>query len=430
MPRTYQVESDTDNLTEEQIKEGLNHSGIKRYAYILHDKDVANPHWHVVINAPDNNTKITTIAKWFKVPENFVSVVRGKNGFIDMCKYLTHANKPEKYRYDDSEVKANFDWRKGVNQLQKERRQLKEDEKQDQQKLENILRRILNGEIREYNKTSEIDGLFYIKHSNPIEKAFQWRMESMLQRKDRNMNVFYLEGESEAYKTVFAKKTCEKNGWSYYISSSSNDPLENYKGEDVIILDDLRSSTVELADLVKMLDSHTCSTVKSRYRNKVLAECKAIFITTVMPLNLFYKNVFKDEIDPIKQFKRRCQVYIKFEGDLIHVHHYDSTTGEYFDGKTIPNPYLDLYPKKPVTEETYKETFNMLGLDAEYESSRGLYEDTKLIFDENGSHTENKKGFRQVTVDDAIPFNNEISDEGGFLKTPDGIQCGWLDGKE
>ena len=47
-----------------------------------------------------------------------------------------------------------------------------------------------------------------------------------------------------------------------------------------LILDDLRPSCIGLSDLLKMLDNHTSSSVKSRYYNKVL-ECKLIIITSI-----------------------------------------------------------------------------------------------------------------------------------------------------
>lgn len=402
MPRTYAVESDTDNLTEEQIKEGLNHRGIKRYAYILHDNDVANPHWHVVINAPDNNAKITTIAKWFKVPENFVSVVRGRNGLIDMCEYLTHENEPEKHRYDDSEVKANFDWRKEVNLLQKERHRIKEQKKQEDKPnfdIDDIVVKISSGELKEYELVDMLPADIYIKYYESIEKALKIRAKKLSQKGDRNMKVYYLSGDSETYKTTFAKYVCEKHRWHYCISSASNDPLESYMGQEALILDDIRPSDHKFADLLKLLDSFTSSTIKSRYRNKVI-ECKAIFLTTVIPIEEFYGSLTKEYDEPRKQLMRRCMNYLVFEKDIIKQYKYDPILGEYVGDRIYENPCAKMHPKKAVTEEDFDIEADFLGL-------------TNRV-DDNGF----------IPTDEPTPF------EGGFLKTPDGIQCSWLDGKE
>lgn len=127
------------NFNENNIAAGLQHKSIKRYAYIKHDKDPYTEHdwneyverngseptwsvgdrkevhWHVVVNCP-NAIEVDTIAKWFGVPVQCVEVPKGRDAFLDKVEYLTHErdNQQEmgKNHYDDSEVKANFDFRK------------------------------------------------------------------------------------------------------------------------------------------------------------------------------------------------------------------------------------------------------------------------------------------------------------------------------
>ena len=93
------------------------------------------------------------------------------------------------------------------------------------------------------------------------------------------MNCIFITGASGTGKSTYAKQIASENNLSVYISSGSNDVLDDYQGQDCIILDDLRPSCMGLSDLLKMLDNNTASTVKSRYKNKVL-ECKMIIITT------------------------------------------------------------------------------------------------------------------------------------------------------
>ena len=81
------------------------------------------------------------------------------------------------------------------------------------------------------------------------------------------MEVIYIQGATGTGKTSYSKMLAEQKEYSYYISSSSNDILGDYKGQDCLILDDLRPSCMGLSDLLKMLDNHTTSTVKSRYKN-------------------------------------------------------------------------------------------------------------------------------------------------------------------
>lgn len=105
----------------------------------------------------------------------------------------------------------------------------------------------------------------------------------MLKTQERRLEVMYFTGDSGTGKTTLAKQIAKNRNYSYYVSSASNDILDSYAGQDCLILDDLRPSCLSLADLLKLLDNHTSSTVKSRYYNKIL-ECKLIVVTITIPL--------------------------------------------------------------------------------------------------------------------------------------------------
>lgn len=119
-------------LLEDKIKDALAHRTIKRWAYVMHDKDVysaldeeQNPehkkgntkprHWHIVIEMGSNQCEIGVIAKWFGIKENYVDVAKGQGAFLDCCKYLTHEDEKQqelgKTRYSDEEIKSNFNLR-------------------------------------------------------------------------------------------------------------------------------------------------------------------------------------------------------------------------------------------------------------------------------------------------------------------------------
>lgn len=124
-------------IDENTIISAVAHKTIAKYAYVLHDKDfkfneedghpsvtVGTPipsHFHVAVKCK-NAVEISTIARWFGVPENFVQIVRGANAYLDCVEYLTHENPTQqarqKHRYDDAEIKSNHDWRKELNLYQ------------------------------------------------------------------------------------------------------------------------------------------------------------------------------------------------------------------------------------------------------------------------------------------------------------------------
>ncbi|MFT2804469.1 tRNA methyl transferase PRC-barrel domain-containing protein, partial [Candidatus Phytoplasma asteris] len=74
---------------------------------------------------------------------------------------------------------------------------------------------------------------------------------------ERNMECVFITGMSGSGKTTLAKKIAKDKNYQTYISSGSNDVLDDYQGQECIILDDLRSNCLGLTDLLKMLDNNT-----------------------------------------------------------------------------------------------------------------------------------------------------------------------------
>lgn len=148
-----QLPDGTQVLDEHTIQVALAHKVIKRWAYILHDKDVYSlrdeqesqdrartaqekgeavipeihyhgtpkaPHWHVVFETPFNYTDADTIAKWFGVPGHLVEVKNGRGAFLDAVQYLTHEDEKQqslgKYLYPDDCITASpgFDFREAL----------------------------------------------------------------------------------------------------------------------------------------------------------------------------------------------------------------------------------------------------------------------------------------------------------------------------
>lgn len=298
-------------------------SVVEKYAFILHDKDTnadgteKEPHYHVMVKL-ESPRHLSTIVKMFNntIPEQYFESIKGR--WNDALAYLTHANVPEKHQYDPSAVVANFEWEK-------------EAVSSKGNMLDDILDDIVSGKIRKFNYTKFIPPTTYINHRKEIDTAFQYRADS-IREANRSMRCIYISGGSGTGKTTYAKELAVKQGYSLFISSGSNDPLDGYEGQDCIILDDLRPSCMGLSDLLKMLDNNTSSTVKSRYKNKVL-ECKLIIITTTLGIESFFKNVFSEEPETSVQLKRRCELMVKFPKDVgndkLEVYQYDLLANQY-----------------------------------------------------------------------------------------------------
>lgn len=350
--KNFEIMQSVKFLSEEQIKKGLeltddsgkNH--LVHYAYILHDKDVKNDgtkkeaHWHILIKM-DNNYTFKYIAKRFGVEEQYVEKI--KSSFPKALNYLTHNNQAAKdegkYLYEDDEVKSDYCWKS-------ERRKAIDDETRKNRKAE-IIEQITNGTIRRFNYTEYITPQENDKFSKNIEKAFKYRQD-VIKKEARDMKVIYISGSSGSGKTTYAKEYAKKLGYSYYVSSGSNDVLDGYEGQDCLILDELRPSCLGLSDLLKLLDNHTNSSIKSRYFNKTL-ECKLVIITSIYDIDTFFKNVFKEDKEPIKQLYRRCQTKIRMTDNKMYISLYDELKEMYCDEIEKDNPIQKYYVKK-----TYK----------------------------------------------------------------------------
>ena len=55
------------------------HTIIKKWAYILHDKDDTAPHYHIYLNFGGSNAAFDVVTKWFKVDTQFVSKIKGRS---------------------------------------------------------------------------------------------------------------------------------------------------------------------------------------------------------------------------------------------------------------------------------------------------------------------------------------------------------------
>ncbi len=305
---------------------------IKKWCYIIHDKDDTAPHYHIYLNFGNSGVDTKQVADWFGLQESQVNKIRGRA--TDMLLYLTHGNDSQqnKYQYSPSEVVANFDF---------------------QTEIKNA--KIL-GDFKNFSYAQQLE---YVNTLPVSEKASAFRQLENLWRlhckwltlqTDRKLEVMFICGHSGAGKTYYAKKLLKSMGLDYCISSSSNDPFQDYLGQKAIILDDLRDKSFEFEDLLKILDNNTVSSVQRRFQNKVF-NGEFIIITTSVPLRYWYKLQLGSSFDTLIQLYRRIGCYVEVSKEEITV--YDngvSKTGEPFGlGQVFKNelskPNIDK-PKK------------------------------------------------------------------------------------
>lgn len=277
------------------------HTTIKKWAYILHDKDDTEPHYHIYLNFGNSGVDTKQVAEWFGLQESQVSKVKGRS--TDMLLYLTHGNDSQKnkYQYSPTEVVANFDFETEIANA-----------------------RIL-GDFKNFSYAQQLEYVNGLPVSekkaafSTLQKLWQLQCQWLTLHADRHIEVVFIQGKGGTGKTYYAKKFLASRGLDFCVSSSSNDPFQDYLGQKAIILDDARDTCFEYADFLKILDNETGSTIKSRFSNKMF-NGEMIVITSPVPLEWWYKELRWRKDDTLTQLYRRISCYVVVTKEYVNVY--------------------------------------------------------------------------------------------------------------
>lgn len=293
------------------------------YWFIKHDPDIddENEHYHIVLKFK-NPVPFETLKNRFP----YGDIENAKS--IKACiQYLIHKNDTTKKQYDPKLVKTN---REDIKE-----KYLRPSNLEQEISIEKIIEKISKGDIRQHNLFNEevVPINLYSKHRVRIENALIYFINKVCMDKNRQIKVAFITGATGTGKTTLAKSYCYQMKKTYCISSSSNDPMQDYKGEDVLILDDLRDDDFKFSDLLKILDNHTKSSVRSRYNNKAFIG-DTIIITSTKPLDEWYMH---EPAENKQQLKRRITEYLKLTDDEVNTFIYNDALQKFEYFSTAPN---------------------------------------------------------------------------------------------
>ncbi len=245
------------------------------YYVIAHDADPDNLHYHIVIEFSK-----TSQGKFSQIKARFPygQIDNCRYGVKNCVQYLVHMNNPEKYQYSWDSVITNSPEKMALYKVPG-RTTL-------DMKTQSITTKILSGEIREY-QIDQIDPNIYLRHSNMIKAAFEYRQQTIISNPSRDILVIVLQGPPRVGKSTFCKVWAEKHNKSIYLSSGSRDPWQDYKGQDIFVYDDFSYDSISILDLLKALDPHNNTAVSARYKNKLFLG-DTIFICTNVPITNWY----------------------------------------------------------------------------------------------------------------------------------------------
>lgn len=357
----------------------------KRFKYyaMAHNDEPGdpNPHYHIVLKFNDP-TPFEQIKS--KFPYGDIENARSVKNCVQ---YLVHMNDLSKTQYDFSLVFTNddnidkFKLQSTANQLLK---------------LDDFIHRIDSGQIREFNLTDYVPIEIFSKYKTQILNALEFYRRKVMTSADRNIDVIIFTGDTGTYKTTYAKQYCKNLGKSFCISSSSNDPMQDYKGEDVLILDDIRDTTFKFHDFLKVLDNHTNSSIVSRYNNKAFIG-DTIIITSSQKLSQWYYDEAKEDKE---QLYRRISTQMQFTSDEISAYEYDERKHKYVFRGSIPN-VNNFTPTKAKTFvlETFKAMGVVLSPDIEKRIQDRIFE------------VDHVGDFEQLSFSDDTPFFSKHDDK-------------------
>lgn len=320
---------------------------------IIHDKDEQD-RWNAVTRQYDcvpkerhihavfrfanrkSSASLEQLAGFLGVEPQYVEKPKaGRYAFDNMLAYLVHAKYRDKYQYQAEEVatlrgKNYMDiyaerrevWARGAATIKT---------KNANESADYLRDLILEGAVSK-EQVMLTDDLFtvYSRHKTMMDEAFNaygqrraYLAAAKLRNGDFRTTVVYIWGKSGNGKShvannfisqaiAKARETGER--WDLYRAATAN-PLDDWQGQEIVLLDDLRGSAMEANDWLLLLDPVNASPARARYANKQEVAPRLIILTaSIPPDQYFFYTRNKGNVDEaLDQFIRRLavQVYVK-----------------------------------------------------------------------------------------------------------------------
>ena len=353
----------------DRIRELVEEEEFVEVALIVHDKDISygaklvEPHIHGYIDFP-RRLDLSKVAMALGVEKERVETPKSKGGRgytrINALAYLTHAKDKDKYQYPISDVETfdTLDYEAFINQNKEDFEKYaatKKREKSDES-LDLVLSKVQLGELT-YNDVMEDDNLSFLFGNNQqkFREGFNFygerqtflRLKS-LERKEYQMTVIYIQGDSDIGKSELAKNIASQTQaklnevglrGDIYSASSAN-PFDNYTGEEILLLDDVREDTMRASDWLKLFDPLNSARMSARYQNKLVVP-RLIIMPVYMSPKLFFGRIKAEDLN---QFLRRINFLVD-----VSLKHGSEVERLYNISEVVKRKGIDFYEKKDGT---------------------------------------------------------------------------------
>lgn len=148
----------------------------------------------------------------------------------------------------------------------------------------------------------------YMLNLNQIRQTRQVIKSEKFKNTFRQLSTTYIWGSTGSGKTRYVM---EKYGYeNVYRVTNYKHPFDDYRGQDVVLFDEFRSS-LPLVDMLKYLDGYPVL-LPCRFADTQACFTK-VYFTTNIPLDKQYVNIQRDEIESYKAFLRRIHKSINWD---------------------------------------------------------------------------------------------------------------------
>lgn len=311
---------------------------------IIHDKDSSmkwseqhqrlvkmptREHIHVVVRFKKGQGD--TLEKLAEVmglePQYVEKAGRGRFAFDNMLSYFVHAKDDDKHQYDPDEVATILGREyRAIYEESKDRwwvGRAKKQRERASETFDGLFEKCLSGEVlKEDLLTNEEYRRIYAQNRSKIDDALEsygmaraYKAARALANGDFKTTVYFITGVSGVGKTRLARQLiahimqqAKDSGahWQMYAAASRN-PLDDWNGEEILFMDDLRASAMSASDWLKLLDPHTPAAASARYHNKENVAPRAVVLTASIDVDRFFLELRQgnDVNEALTQFIRR-----------------------------------------------------------------------------------------------------------------------------
>ncbi|MBS0939836.1 Rep family protein [Lactiplantibacillus plantarum] len=338
----------------EKVVKRLNNGTVKvSEAYgIIHNKDEEilwdaqtqqnvtrqkEDHVHFLLKFEKGDT-INSLAASVGIEAQYLEKAKsGRYGYDNLLAYMVHAKDKDKFQYKPQEVitVAGEDYLS----LYKRRREVwlrgraTKEAETSMQSVDYLVAQVLQGKLTKGQVMSDEDlYMVYGLNSSKINDAFTVVGERKsitaqhdIETKKFKKSIVFISGVSGSGKTMFGKFLIRQiqslvrqklgTDWDYCVTASTN-PFDEYNGQEILFLDDVRGETLGFLDWLKLLDPYNISPISARYHNKYGA-AKVIIITSPKSPERFFGNNKSAAFEDLGQFFRRIDLWVDLSASRL-----------------------------------------------------------------------------------------------------------------